>query len=213
MDLLKKIADTVEMSIVIPDSEKGIATKLITNLEKLSKKYDAFNTLLDKIYTPFSNSEQQIPEESIKKYKPSLVQYKKEIEESTKEIQHLAILCEEGLKEFASDTDIGEILATFENDISVISDDVRILGDVLYKWDDNDFKDMVVKAIENLKKEIGNSRELINDRIIPHINENVLKKSWVQDVGEEMNYEIKDKEPIIKELYKEREQKMKDYGY
>jgi len=212
MEFLKKIAQTIEMSIAIPDSEIGIANVLISNLEKLSKKYDSFNTLLDTMYNPFADAE-SIPEESIKKNKKPLFDFKKQLEEKMKEIEGIAILCVKDLNEFSSDTDINELLQTFKENITEIKDNMRVLGDVLVSWDADDYKDMVVKAIENIKKNINNSRELINDRIIKHINENVLNKSWVEDVGKDFSVEIKNKEPYIKELYKEREKQLQGLGF
>ena len=212
MDFLIKIAETVEMSIAIPDSEKGAASVLVSTLEKLSAKYDAFNTLLDKIYNPFSG-DQEVSKESVENNKKPFMDYKIEIDEKLKEIKQVAMLCVEKLIIFSSDTDINELLASFKSGIDQIEDNVRILGDALVSWDSDDFKDMVVKSVENLKKEINNSRELINDRIISHINENILGKSWIDEIGKDMNLDIKDKEPMIKELYKEREKQLQNMGY
>ena len=212
MDFIKKIAETVEMSIAIPDSEKGTAGALVSILEKLSVKYDGFNTLLDKIYNPFSG-DKEVSKESVENNKKPFMDYKKEIDETLREIEQVAMLCVEKLIVFSSDTDINELLTSFKSGIDQIKDNVRILGDALVSWDSDDFKDMVVKSIENLKKDINNSRELINDRIISHINENILGKSWVDEIGKEMNLDIKDKEPMIKELYREREKQLQEMGY
>ena len=212
MDFIKKIAETVEMSIAIPDSEKGTAGALVSILEKLSVKYDGFNTLLDKIYNPFSG-DKEVSKESVENNKKPFMDYKKEIDETLREIEQVAMLCVEKLIVFSSDTDINELLTSFKSGIDQIKDNVRILGDALVSWDSDDFKDMVVKSIENLKKDINNSRELINDRIISHINENILGKSWVDEIGKEMNLDIKDKEPMIKELYREREIQLQEMGY
>lgn len=212
MGLIRKIAETVEMSIAIPDSEVNVAKSIISNLNKLSKKYDAFNSLLDNMYTPFADAE-SISKESINKHKSAIWDFKKSIEETLSEVQSVSLICYKDLTYFASDTDINELKETFRDKTSQIDDDCRILCDALKTWEAEDFREIVVKSIENLKKQISESRELINDRIIKHINDNILDNSWVKNIGDKLQVEIKEREPFIKQLYDEREQKLRQMGF
>ncbi len=66
-----------------------------------------------------------------------------------------------------------------------------------------------MKCIESVKKQTSQIEKLINDRIIDDINTNILAKNWTDNLDDKLKSSIKDKEPYIKQLHQEREQKLK----
>lgn len=206
---LIKLAETIEMSIKIPDDEKKIAEHAVLYLEKLIKKINSFNKHLDIMYNPFKDY-QSVSLDSVKKYKRAIWNYREKIKENFKEIKKISLLCVKKLKHFDSDTHIIELLGSFSDDIGGIENQVNSLISVLSNWDTNNYKNNVVISIENLKKEIAELRKLINDRMIDHINENILSKNWIDNVSNDLNISIKEQQPLIIQLYEEREKQLKD---
>ena len=206
---LLKLAETIELSIDIPDSEKKIAAKIVMRLEKMVKKLDYFNKHLNIMYNPFKEYN-TVSQESIEKYRGSIWKFIKQIKENFEKIRGIAIVVVRDMKSFSSDTHIVQLISTFTDDFGDIEDQVISLNNVLSNWNHPHFKNNVISAMEGLKKEIAEMRKLIYDRIIDHINTNILVKNWVDDVGEKMNLDLREKEPAVSRLYKEREKKLMD---
>lgn len=204
---LYKLAETIEMSIDIPDSDKKIAARAVLHFERLTRKINAFNKHLNVMYNPFKEY-QQVSQESVLKYRDAIWQYLKQIRENFEGMRDVAVLCVRDLNHFSSDTHITELIGTFTDDFGDIEDQVISLLHILSNWDHPDYKNNVVSAMENLKKETAELRKLIYDRIIDHINTNILVKNWVDDVDDELSSSIKEREPLISRLYRERKKKM-----
>lgn len=206
---LRKIAETIELSIDIPDSEKKLGGKIVLRLEKMVKKLDVFNKHLNILYNPFKEYA-TVSEESVQKYRGSLWKYTKQIKENFEGIRDIAILIVRDLKHFDNDTHVTELVGTFTDDFGDIEDQVISITQVISNWEHPQYKNNVVSAMELLKKEIAEMRKLIYDRIINHINTNILAKNWVDSASEEKSLELREKEPAVSRLYKEREKRIKD---
>ena len=205
---LLKLAETVEMSVDIPDDERKIAAEAVVNFERLVKKINYFNKHLDAMYNPFKEY-QTISSDSIEKYRGAIWNYRKEIINNFHKVKELALLCVRGLSHFESDTHVTELLGAFSDDIGGIEDQINSLIAVLANWETSNYKNNVTTAIESLKKEIAEVRKLIYDRIIDHLNTNILAKTWVDEISDELNISIKEQEPLVTQLYKEREKQLK----
>jgi len=205
---LLKLAETIEMSIDIPEDERKIAANAVIHFEKLVKKLQSFNKHLNVIYNPFKEY-QTVSAESVEKYRGAIWKYRKKITENFHKIKELCLICVRDLSHFDSDTHITELLSAFSDDVGGIEDQVNSLLAVLANWDTGNYKNNVVLAIENLKKEISEIRKLIYDRIIDHLNTNILAKNWVDDISDELNISIQQREPLVTQLYQEREKQLK----
>jgi hypothetical protein len=205
---LIKLAETIEMSIEIPDGEINIAKRAVVHFEKLVKKLNSFNKHLNAIYNPFKEY-QTVSSDSVEKYRGAIWKYRSQIKENFDKIKELSLLCVRDMSHFDSDTHITELLTSFSNDVGGTEDQVSSLMSVLSNWDTGNYKNNVVTAIESLKKEIAELRKLIYDRIIDHLNTNILAKNWVDDISDELNISIQDREPVITQLYQEREKQLK----
>ncbi len=205
---LFKLAETIELSISIPDDERKIAASAVVHFEKLVKKLQALNKHLNLIYNPFKEY-QTVSAESVHQYRKAIWEYRKQIIENFHKVKELALICVRDLSHFDSDTHITELLSAFSDDIGDVEDQITSLTSILSNWDTGNYKNNVTTAIETLKTEIAEIRKLIYDRIIDHINTNILAKNWVDNISEELNMSIKQQEPLIIQLYQEREKKLK----
>jgi len=202
-----KLAQTIELTMDIPESEKKIAANSVLHFEKLVRKLNYFNKHLDIIYNPFKEY-QEVSQESVKKYRAALWNYLKQIIENFEQLKDLASICVKDLNYFKSDTHMNELINSFTNEFGDFEDQIVILKSIMSNWELPTYKDSIVKCVENIKKDIIDIKKLIYDRIIDNINTNILAKNWVDKVDTETNSTIKDNEPLISRLYHEREEKL-----
>jgi hypothetical protein len=205
---LRKLAETIELSVQIPDDEKKIAASAVLHLEKFLKKLNAFNKHLNIIYNPFKEF-QSVSDDSVKKYRSALWTYRGQIAENFQELKDLYGLCVKDVGYFDSDTDIIQLLNAFADDMDGFETQEKTLLNALANWDTSNYKDNIVNTITNVKQEIAEMRQMINDRIIDHINTNILVKDWSDGISDDLKKSIKEKEPLIVQLYKEREEQLK----
>lgn len=206
---LSKLAETIQLSISIPDSEKKIAGKIVMRLEKMVKKLDHLNKHLNLMYNPFKQYN-TVSEDSVNKYRGPIWKFTKQIKENFEVIREIAVMVVRDMKSFSADTHIIKLISAFTDDFGDIEDQLISLTQILANWDHPNYKNNVVTAMESLKKESAEMRNLIYDRIIDHINTNILAKNWVDNAVEHMNLDLKEKEPAVSRLYKEREKKLKN---
>jgi len=207
--MFSKFADSVNMSLDVPSSEKKIAQKAVRKFQFLVKKIDAFDKHLDILYNPFKSHE-NVSKESITDHRAALRRYRDKINENFDEIKVFIVGCITDLNYFSSDTNISEIINSFNDSISNISESLEILLSGLDNWNDKDYRNNIITHIESVKKQIDQLNKLINDRIIADINTNILAKNWTDNLDDKLKSSIKDKEPYIKQLHDERERKLKE---
>ncbi len=207
--MFSKFADSVNMSLDVPSSEKKIAQKAVRKFQFLVKKIDAFDKHLDILYNPFKSHE-NVSKESITDHRAALRRYRDKINENFDEIKVFIVGCITDLNYFSSDTNISEIINSFNDSISNISESLEMLLSGLDNWNDKDYRNNIITHIESVKKQIDQLNKLINDRIIADINTNILAKNWTDNLDDKLKSSIKDKEPYIKQLHDERERKLKE---
>ena len=199
-----KIAQTIEISLDIPDSKKKIAKAIVKKLDQVNDKLNAFETHLDILYNPFTNHE-DVTVESVQEVRGTLSRYKDAIQQNLYEIKKIAIYVVMGLENFSSDIKIKELLTSFTDFIEELEDACENLFKNMDNWSSPDYRKDVLEDMENIKTDKNKIQDLIFDRIIKHINSNILAKSWVSSISDDLEFSIKKKEPYLKQLFKERE--------
>lgn len=202
--MLAKLAYSIERSFEIPNSEKDIgllASKYflgVVNLFALSKDQ------LDIIYNPFKKDENVSPEE-LKQRRGKLNIYKQQIKKDFEEIKQASFRAMKEFNYFASDSHALSLLNSFEDSVGNWEKQVEVFLDILDNYSSPEFRTNLLSSIESVRKEALEVEKLIKDRIIPFIDDNILTKGWVSDVGDNINSQIQDKIPLITELYNERQ--------
>ena len=192
----------------IPEEDKKQAKECIVLLNKLSKLIINLNNYLNLINDPFT-AYTEVSEESILKYRGALWKYAQEIknkfdseDESSLGIKVISAKIVDKLSIFDSDTEIKEIKNAFISNIEDIRKQCISVYNVIINWDATDYKNNVTNAIQLLKKELTETKNTIFDRTIDHLNEHVLNTNWLDSIK---NFEFKDTEPYIMQLYKSRD--------
>lgn len=207
--VFSKFAESINMSLDVTDAEKKIAQRAVRKFQHLSKKIDSFDKHLDILYNPFKSHE-DVSKESIIEHRAALRRYRDKINENFNEIKVFIVSCISDLNHFSSDTNISEIIKSFNDSVSDIDSSLEMLLTGLDNWQDKDYRANVMKAIENVKKQTDQIEKLIKDRIINDLNTNILAKNWTDNLDDKLKSSIKNKEPYIKQLHEEREQKLKE---
>lgn len=205
---LSKFAQSVNMSLDVPTAEKKIAQKCVRRFQHLSKQLDGFNKHLDILYNPFKSHE-DVSEESILENRAALRRYRDQIKDNFFDMKVFIISCIKELNYFSYDLQVSELIKSFDDSIGDLEDAIDELLLALDNWQDKDYRTNIMKDMDNVRKFTSDIEKLINDRIITHINTNILAKNWTDSLDEELKSSIKEKEPYIKQLHKEREDKLK----
>lgn len=207
--IFSKFAQSVNMSVDVTSAEKKIGQRLVLKFQHLVKKIDAFDKHLDIIYNPFKSHE-TISEESVLEHRASLRRYRDKINENFTDIKVFIVGCITDLNYFSYDPNVSEIINSFNDSIGIVAESLEKLLSDLDNWKAKDYRNIVMKSVENIKKETKQLEDLINDRIIADINTNILAKNWTDNLDDELKSSIKDREPYIKQLHDEREAKLKN---
>lgn len=207
--VFSKLAQSVDMALDVPSSEEKIAQKTIRYFNMLIKKITAFDRHLDILYNPLKSHE-NVSEKSVIDHRAAIHRYRDKIKENFEEIKNIAIHCLQSFNYFSTDTHISELIRTFNDSFDDVENSLTILLQALDNWQDKEYRAHVMQSIENTKKQAIQVKKLIEDRIIDYINTNIYAKNWTDNLDDELKMSIKEREPYIKQLYKERESKLKE---
>lgn len=205
---ISKFAQSVNMSLDVPTAEKKIAAKCVRKFQHLSKNFDAFDRHLDILYNPFKSHE-DVSEESVLENRSALRRYRDKIKENFEDIKIFIVSCVKDFNNFSYDSQVSELIKSFDDSVGSLGDAIDELLISLDNWQDKEYRTNVMKNMDNVRKFTSEIEKLINDRIIDHINTNILAKNWTDNLDDELKSSIKEKEPYIKQLHQEREQKLK----
>jgi hypothetical protein len=206
--MFNRIAQNIEMSFDIPDAEKEKALEakmyfeatdhaLTLAVEHLGHLYDVFTEYTD------------ISVQSVIDHRGLLQgRYSTAIKKNFNEVKKKALLAIRKLNYFSTgDNSIRELIITFEESIKDIEEPVNVLLFVIKDdYDVDGFRDKVIEAIDKIKKQVEDTQDVINDRIIEHIDTNIITKSWMHEMSKELQLEDETNIPSITRLLKEREE-------
>lgn len=209
--MIKKLAYAIEMAFNIPDSEKEIANIASERFSAVIDAIDQAKDHLDLMYDPFKEHE-NISTESLTKRRGVLNRYKQQVKKNFNRIMGLALYALEKFNYFATDTEISELISAFKDSVEDVEKQVNIFLDILNDYESPDFRQNVLKEIEGCQKQCIQLADIIQDRIIDHIDANILTKNWVTNTGDDMNIKIQNRVPVVTELYNERQKALEGAG-
>jgi len=203
--LLMRIADSVDMSFDIPNSEKERAEEALIRFEAALKRIRDAAEHLDILYIPLKRHE-NISTKSLVKKRGLLNRFKQKVRFNYNEVKAIALLAIRKLNYFANgDTAIQEIITSFIDAIDTLEEAVGDLLDAISDYESQTFRDDVMKNIDIVKQQTEKLEDLLKERIIDHIDTNILARTWMTDTSNKINLELEDRVPLISELADERE--------
>lgn len=202
--MIKRTAYATQMNFDVPDSEKRIAEKASESFEELIGLLREATEHLNIIYEPFRKQE-QLDSQEVLEHRVALRRYRDKIQENFNKVVEKAQKCTVLMSEFATDTHTVEMMNSF---ISSVDDVKKQLSRFISLFSDvgsADFRNGVVTGTEGLKKQVLQLKELISDRILNHIDTNILAKNWIDNITDEYQNKVYEKTPLIVQLFKERQ--------
>jgi|ERR1039457_1697820 hypothetical protein len=204
---MKKKTYATQLTYEVPSSEKDSAAKTILNLDYLLKSLRKCSEYMDLIYVPFKNQQNVDPAE-IFKSRAALRRFRDNTLEKFNDFKKQAFRCFILFRPFSFDTTVIKLSRAFVLSITDLEKQVNRLAELFDNLESNDFATILVKAIDNIKKEIAELEQLIEDRIKDHFEKNILARSWVDGVSEKLQEKIEKRIPSSIKLVEEREKQM-----
>jgi|ERR1017187_5352782 hypothetical protein len=202
MSKLKSYA--INLSYEVPSEEKDQAEKALMAYDILTKKLKTCDEHLDLIYSPFKNNPNITPEQ-VYKVRASLRRYRDKVADNFNVFKRIAFRCFVLMQVFSSDTQIVKFNKSFVVAIGDIEKQVNRFIELFSNLESKDFAAIVVKSIENIKKETAQLDQIIEDRIKPYIENNILAINWTDSVSEELQEKVEKRVPLTVRLVEERE--------
>jgi hypothetical protein len=209
--MIEKLAYNIEMAFDIPDTEKEMGIIAVERLNDILAEIDRAMDHINILYVPFEKN-QNVSTESLVEKRGVLNRFKQQVKDNFSKVKAKGLFVIESLNNFSSDFDIKEIVSSFEDSISEVESQVEILMKILDDYRSPDFRESILSSIKNLKKQVAQVERLIKDRIIEHINANILAKNWVSTTGKDLNFKIQNKVPLVTQLYNARQKALESPG-
>lgn len=212
MDIsIRKLAEAIEISFEIPEAEKKIAHEAKLRFEAFLSALKLGLKHLDIMYESFSKFE-SIDSEAIHQKRGVLNRYKQKVKENfskteTSGILYKGLLSIQKLNYFVTgDVLIQEIIVNFSNLMEELENSVEMFLEAIDDYWDPEYRNKILKSIKSVVSDGDNLIELVDERILHHIDDHLLGSSWLENTSEKSQIELdKYLSPIV-ELYKERQQ-------
>lgn len=206
--MIKK-AYSVQMTYDVSDSEKLQAERALLCFNHASKLLDVAANHLDIMKTPFKDNPEMSPEE-IMKARAAIRRFRDKSIENFNEFKVSAFKCVNVMQVFSSDTQTLKLMKSFISSIDALEVKVNDFADLFNDLESKDFPKDVVACIEGIQKQCEEIEEIIDERIKSHIQSNILAKSWVDTVSDDLQMRVQKRTPLILDLFNKRQDQLND---
>lgn len=202
-----KRAYSVQMSYEVTDDEKRQAEKAILFFKHAVKLLKLSSDHLNTMKTPFKENPEIDPAE-IMKTRASIRRFRDKAVENFNDFKAAAFKCVKSMQQFSSDTQTIKLIKSYISAIDDLQAKVNKFVDLFQDLENKDFVTEVVKLMEDIQKQCEDVEKIVNERISPHIQDNILNTSWIDDVGNDLQIKLTKETPIILDLFNERQEKL-----
>lgn len=211
--MFKKIANDVQMSFDIPDAEKARAKAAKMQFEAAANVLRLSVEHLDHLYDPLKEDTGASAESFIENRGILQGRYSTKIKENFNKVKIHALLAIRKLNFFSTgDSSIKELLNTFESSIDSVEKEVNnLLSTMKNDFESADFRDSIINTIDKIKTQADELEEVINDRVIDHIDQHILAENWMQSTKEVLKLDDGIELPLVTQLFNERKEKLTDF--
>jgi hypothetical protein len=71
-----------------------------------------------------------------------------------------------------------------------------------------DFAPGIVPSIDAIRKQVNQIRQLVTDRILDHIDSNILAKNWASEFKDAEK--VQERVPLVVQLFRERQEALRE---
>lgn len=200
---------SVQMSHQVSDAEKEQAEKAIKSFSVALKLLKSASDHLDIMLTPFKDHS-DISKEQLTKFRAALRRFRDRAIDNFNTFKITAFQCFTLMNLFSTDTQTLKLMKSFISSIEGIEKQVNDFADLFGDLESKTFVTDVVKAIESVKKECEELKDIIDERITPHIQKNIIGKTWVDSVSSDLKMEVEKQTPLFMDLFSERQDQLNE---
>jgi len=193
----------IQLSYNISEREKDFARKALIGLKYVKNNLDKCINYLKLIQTPFKDNNDLTPEDTWKT-RAALWQYRDNTIDKFNTFKLIAFKSFLILNIFSSDTQVENLKKTYVVSIQELENLVNKFSDLFNDIESKEFKENMVKSIDLIVKKSDEIKKIIDERIETHLKQNILAKTWVDEMSSELGIDIEENEPLIKELIENR---------
>ncbi len=191
------------MSYDVTDAERKYAQRALVCFNRALKLLNIASDHLNILKTPFKDNPEIKPEE-IMTVRVSLRDFRDKSVENFNEFKKMAFRCIHVMQRFSSDTQIIKLIKSFIASVDDLEVKVNEFVDLFSDLESKEFSKEIVTKIEEIQEECEDIDDLVETRIIDHIQSNILSSSWVDAVSKDLQMKVEKRVPLIMELSKER---------
>lgn len=206
--MIKK-AYAVQMTYEVTDAEKNEAKKALLLFDSANKLLILAKDHLDIMKTPFKNNPDIDPKE-IMKARAAIRRFRDKAIDNFNEFKKQSFKCVEVMQNFSSDTQTLKLLKSFISAINDLEVKVNRFSELFSDLEDKDFSKNAVSAMEEIQADCEDIGEIVDERIKEHIQTNILNRSWVDNVSDELQVKIEPKAPLILDLFNKRQDQLNE---
>ena len=192
------------MTYDVSDSEKAQAEKAILYFEHTAKILKKASDHLNIMKTPFKENGDITPEAAMDA-RAALRLYRDKAIDNFNDFKYTAFKCVNIMQAFASDTQSVKLMKSFISSIDALEVNVNNFADLFTDLQATSFAKDIVNAIELIQKDCEDLDESIDERIKNHIQTNILAKSWVDSISNDLQMKVEQKTPLILDLFNRRQ--------
>ena len=207
--MLRKKAYSIQMNFEVPQSEKQIAQKAEEYFEQLLFQLEKAVTYLDIIYVPFQKHE-NIDTDMIVDYRKTFRDYMRQVQKKFKGIFKRSYKAVALMNEFSTDTATEELMDSFMGSIRELEKYIDTFVSIFSNLSSKDFRTYLISTIDSIKRQVSQIRQLVKDRVLEHIDSNILAKDWAKNLSDKFDEPLHERVPLVVQLFRERQQALQD---
>lgn len=200
---------SIQMSYDVSDTEKLQAEKALNYFRAADKKLMQASDHLNIMKTPFKDNPDINPED-IMKARAVVRRFRDKAIENFDKFKEISFKCVSLMQTFATDTQTVKLMKSFISSIDELEVKVNALVDLFNDLQSKEFSKNVVTYIEDVQKQCDEVSEIIEERVKPHIQTNILATSWVDAISNDLQMKIEKKTPLIVDLFNKRQEQLND---
>lgn len=202
---MKKIAYLVQMSYDVSNEEKEQAEKALVLFSNCVQKLKVANDHLDIMLTPFTDHPDISPDQ-IFNFRVQLRNFRDTAINNFNNFKLDSFKCIVVMQKFSSDTQTNKIIKSFISLIDNLENKVNDFAGEFSDLKSKDFINKITKEIKDINKTSSEITDLVNNRIKPYIRENILSKTWIDNIPSHLKDEMKERKPLVVELFQQNQE-------
>jgi hypothetical protein len=194
-----KLADSIQMSFNITESDKKYALQIEEHLYQVINLLGICKDHLNIIQDAFKDSP-EISADLLHEKRGLLNRYKQQIKKNFEELLQFASLASHYLEFFGSDSHIIGISSSFEEDIKELEKNCTQLLEILDDYRNPEFVKLILNAIKAIEKKSAQIEQLIKDRMVAYLDDNILAKNWKTNTFDNHPVELEEHKPELMQI-------------